>query len=241
MVGKTPYLQVVVRIGGAQHALKIHKPTYLTVFSYFSASVSGNNITPRKMDKMIYDKEVHEYLIRRFNESLVSKQIHFGKLLDELNFTLESSYLSKPPYPHYIQVQFPDISNEWITKQFSYEKLSELLEKNINPRIIYAYSFFFIDENIKSLILNWLMSAKDLRLKNILSEIMRELTTTLNFLNQNCTNADSLNIYLDLWVDTIDNIANRDSNYLINGIRFGDYINRDEYYAVQALISSNKK
>lgn len=92
---------------------------------------------------MIYDKDTHKYLIRKFNEILINKEVNFGKLINELNFSVESNYLSKLPYPHYVQVKFPDISDEWILKQFSYEKLVELLEKKDNPKIIYDYSFFF--------------------------------------------------------------------------------------------------
>lgn len=193
------------------------------------------------MISSLYDQDIDRYLINRFNEVLKIRNIHFGPLMNELNFIKESSYLSKPPYPHYVQVQFPEISDEWFIREFSYEKIDELLEKGINPRINYSYSFFFIHGNIRSLILNWLMSSLDLRMKGLVSSIMNNLTDTLSFISQNCPNTNSLNLYLSIWNDTIENIASSDDSYYINGIRFGDNLNNDEVYAVRALINSNKR
>lgn len=190
---------------------------------------------------LIYDEDIHAYLINRYNECLKIRKVHFGQLMNELNFVKESFYLSNRPYPHYVQVQFPELSDDWICNEFSYEKLGELLDKNINPKINYSYSFFFIHENIKSLILNWLMSAKDLRMKSLVSTIISQLTDTLSFISQNCSNTNSLNLYLDIWNETIENIAKNDNSYWINGIRFGEYLNQDEVYEVQALFSANKR
>lgn len=193
------------------------------------------------MDTIIYDRNIHQYLIRKYNQNLVAGQIHFGQLVNELNFSVDSTYLSQLPYPHYVQVKFPDISDEWILKQFSYEKLIELLDKNSNPKIIYDYSFFFIDQNIVSLFLNWLMTAVDVRMKNMVGPIFNHLTNTLSFLNKNCPNKDSLNKYLDMWCSILKDIVETDNSYQINGRRFGDYLNKNEYYALLALISGNKK
>lgn len=193
------------------------------------------------MDTMIYDQNTHKYLIRKYNENLIKSKIHFGQLLNELNFSVESSYLSQLPYPHYVQVKFPDISDEWILKQFSYEKLIELLEKNSNPKIIYDYSFFFIDQNLVSLFLNWLMTAIDVRIKNMVGPIFNHLADTLSFLSKYCPNKTSLNKYLDLWCTILKDIMEVDNSYLINGRRFGDYLNDNEYYSLLALISANKK
>lgn len=192
------------------------------------------------MDAMIYDQNTHKYLIRKYNDNLIKSKIHFGQLMNELNFSVESSYLSPLPYPHYVQMKFPEISDEWILKQFSYEKLIELLDKNPNPKIIYDYSFFFIDQNIVSLFLNWLMTAVDVRMKNMVGPIFNQLTDTLSVLNKNCPNKNSLNKYLDLWCAILKDIVETDNSFPVNGRRFGDYLNRNEYYAILALISGNK-
>jgi len=85
------------------------------------------------------------------------------------------------------------------------------------------------------------MTVKDLRTRNMVGPIFNYLSDTLSFLNKNCPNKNSLNCYLDLWCDTLKSIVETDNSYLINDRRFGDYLNRNEYYSLLALISENKK
>lgn len=190
---------------------------------------------------MIYHKNTYKYLIRKYNENLVKNQIDFGKLINELNFSVETSYLSELPYPYYCQVKFPDVSDEWMPSHFSEDKVIELLDKEIDPKIIYNYSFFYIDQNIFSLLKNWFMTAVDVSMKTTTASILIQLEKTLKFLNENCLNNTSLNKYLDLWCSILTTIVETDNSYLINERRFGDYLNRNEYYSILALLSGNKK
>jgi len=191
--------------------------------------------------KMIYDKDIHMYLNRTYSKVLNDLSINYGQLMNELNFSIKQRYLDKVPYPHHIEVKYPAISDEWINRSFAYEKIFELLEKDTNPEIHYNYSFYFIDRNIFSLIFDWLLTTVDFRVKEVVPAIFRNIEETLSFLNKNCPNNNSFNAYLDLWSNILTHIVENDTSFLINQRQIGDYLNKNEYYYLLALLGGNKK
>lgn len=190
---------------------------------------------------MIYDTYVHDYLHNRYIEQLASMGIHFGRLSNELNFSIEQHYLDKIPDQEYVEVKYPKISDDWISGYLQYELFEKLIEEDNNPAIHYNYSFTLLDRRLFSLYYYWLLSAVDGEARQMVDSYLQGIRHLIEFIAKYTKNKESWNTYLDIWIGVLKNIVETNNTYSINGVRFGDYINKQEYYYVLALLAGNKR
>jgi len=189
---------------------------------------------------MIYDSYVHSYLSNRYREQLGNMSIDLTALFSKLDFVITTKTGQNFKYPNFSEIRYPAIGQDWLKRYQYSQQITDLFDKEENPDVEYRYKFEQIDQDLFSYFYYWLLSFVDSEARMLFDTYVVRIEDILKFVAKSVTDKSSLNLYIDLWINIIDEIVQRNNTFLINNVRFGDYINKPDYLFVKAILTGNK-